>query len=240
MTHIDWNDGRLITLTPGDTATASGALDTHQLYGLFFCATPNDADAIVDVVWSASRPPATVIVPGTTAHHGLASVLFVSGNDTHTVSAALRPSQPGARVQCFLGSVKMPSNPAGMHDQQLAVNGELHPFQGVTRYHTVVQNPWYAGMIRSNVHQFIAVQFSEQLAKVYVVNATSDPSLQVQAVGQAAGRYQIEASATQIVSWYLQGNGTQLAWFNAEGVRSAQTAGMSLQSLSALYDRHTA
>src|SRR5688572_25845507 len=107
MTNINWNDGRLITLKPGDTATATGALNARQLYGLFFYnSARNDADAQITVVWSNSEPPATVVVPGTTANQGLASVLFVSGNDTNTISAALLQGQPGVEVQCFIGSVK--------------------------------------------------------------------------------------------------------------------------------------
>jgi hypothetical protein len=242
MANIDWNDGRLITLTPGDTATAEGALNARQLYGLFFYnSAQNQADAQVTVVWSGSHPPATVVVPGTTANQGLASVLFVSGNDTNTVSAALLQGQPGVQVQCFIGSVKMPTNTAGMNNLQLPADGQMHPFDKFTRYYTVPQSHWYAAMLQSNINQFISVQFAEQAAKVYVVNKTSDPSLHVQAVGQASRQYEIEATSFQSISWNLQGDGTQVVWINADSVQNSESAaGISLQSLSGMYEVHAA
>ena len=241
MTDINWNDGRLITLTPGTTATANGALNARQLYGLFFYnSAGNDADAQVTVVWSNSQPPVTVVVPGTTANQGLASVLFVSGNDTNTVSAALLQGQPGVQVQCFLGSVKMPTNTAGINNRELPPDGKVYPFDKFTRYFDVVQSHWYAAMLQSNINQFIAVQFAEQAAKVYVVNRTSDPSVHVQGVGQAASQFQIESSPQQSIGWNLQGDGTQRVWINADSVQSSEGAGISLQSLSSIYEVHTA
>lgn len=237
MTAINWNDGRLINMAPGDTATANGSLNARQLYGLFFYnSAGNDADAVVDVVWSNSHPPATVVVPGTTANQGLASILFVSGNDTNTIAAAVRQGQPGIKLQAFIGSVKMPTNTSGINNQQLPADGQPHAFTKFTRYYAVVQSHWYGAMLQSNINQFIAVQFAEQAAKVYVVNQTSDPQPCVQAVGQAITQYQIQGSTTQSIAWNLQGNGTQLVWFNADSVQNSQQAAMSLQSLSGLYE----
>lgn len=94
MSSINWKNGQLITLDPGDTATCQ-TLTGGQLYGLiFYNAAANDAGANISVVWSQSQPPVTVSVPGTTANQGLASVLFVNGSDTTTVSAAMRPAGP--------------------------------------------------------------------------------------------------------------------------------------------------
>ena len=241
MAKIDWNDGRLITMTPGDTATAEGALNARQLYGLFFYNSAlNDADAQVTVVWSNSQPPVTVVVPGTTAKQGLASVLFVSGNDTSTVSAALLQGQPGVQIQAFIGSVKMPTNTAGISNRELPADGQMHPFNTFTRYYTVPQSHWYSGRIESNINQFISVQFAEQAAVVYVVNKTSDPAIHVQAAGQASGQFEIQSSATQSIGWNLQGNGTQRVWINADSVQNSQSAGISLQSLSGLFEQHAA
>jgi hypothetical protein len=215
MANINWNDGRLIALGAGDTATAAGALNARQLYGLFFYnVAGNDADTVVDVVWSNSQPPQQVVVPGTTARQGLASILFVSGNDTNTVSAAVRQGQPGAQ-------------PA---------NGQMNSFSAFTRFYQVAQSHWYAAMLQSNINQFICVQFAEQRAKVYVVNKTSDPALHVQGVGSATSQFEITPSDHQTISWYLQGDGTQLVWINADSVQNSQSAAISLQSLSGLYE----
>lgn len=237
MTSINWNDGRLITMGPGDTATANGALNAQQLYGLFFYnSAQNDATATVSVVWSNSQPPATVNVPGTTANQGLASVLFVSGNDTTTVSAALLAGQPGTQIQCFIGSVKMPTNTAGINNWALPADGQPHAFQTFTRYYDVLASHWYSGLIQSNINQFISVQFSEQRATVFVVNSLVDPSPLVQGVGQAKTQYQIQTSQTQQLSWNVQGNGTQTVWINADSVQNSQSAKITLQSLAGLYE----
>jgi hypothetical protein len=241
MASINWNDGRLITLAQGDTATAAGALNARQLYGLFFYnAAGNDADTTVDVVWSNSQPPAQVIVPGTTANQGLASVLFVSGNDTATVAAAILQGQPGAQVQAFIGSVKMPVNTAGINNAQLPADGQLHAFTKFTRYYTVPASHWYSARVQSNVSQFITVQFAEQRANVLVVNQLVDPSLNIQTVGQAKDQVTTTSSTTQSLSWNLQGNGTQLVWINADSIQNSQQAAMSLQSLSGLFEVHRA
>jgi hypothetical protein len=241
MSEINWNDGRLINMVPGDTATADGSLNARQLYGLFFYnSAGNDASADVTVVWSNSQPPVTVTVPGTTANQGLASVLFVSGNDTNTVSAALLQGQPGVQIQAFICSVKMPVNTDGINNLSLPADGKMHSFTKFTRYYTVAASHWYAARLQSNINQFIAVQFAEQAAKVYVVNQTSDPTLHVQGVGQAATQFAIQTSTTQSISWNLQGDGTQLVWMNADSVQNSGTAAISLQSLANVYERHLA
>lgn len=105
MSSINWNDGKLITLTPGDTATCT-ELNKGQLYGLiFYNSALADTSASISVVWSNSEAPAMVQIPGTTGNQGLASVLFVNGSDTTTISAAMSQNNPGAQVQCYIASV---------------------------------------------------------------------------------------------------------------------------------------
>lgn len=236
---IDWKDGRLLTMSPGDTATCAGGLNAGQLYGLFFYNSAGaDADAIVDVVWSQSHAPAQVTVPGVTQKQGLASVLFVSGNDTSTVSAAMRTEQPGTQIECFIGSVKMPTGP-GLNNQQLPTDGSTHPFQAFTRFYCVPASHWYGGTVTSNINQFIAVQFSEHHANVLVVNAmkeysTANPPPTVKAVGSAS--FEVSCSMRQSLSWSMQGSGSQMVWINADSIQDSQTASINLQSLSGLYE----
>lgn len=233
MSTINWNDGQMITLGQGDTARAVN-LNDSQLYGLFFYNSAQaDADTEVDVVWSNSQPPKRVTVPGTTQRQGLASVLFVYGEDTTTVSAAVTQGNPGAEVTAFIGSVKMPLNSSGMNNRQLSPNGQPQGFQQFTRFYTVPESHWYDVRLQSDVNQFIVVQFVEAKALVLVVNRLVDPSPQVQGVGQAKEMFTIQTSTTQSIDADLQGNGRQTVWINADSVQNSQNATIALQSLAA-------
>ncbi len=235
MSLQDWNKGQLITLNPGDTATCQ-QLNSGQIYGLiFYNSAGNDAGANISVVWSQSQPPASVHVPGTTGNQGLASVLFVNGSDTTTVSAAMLQNQPGAQVQTYIASVKMPVDTTGINNQALSADGQPHAFTKFTRYYTVPASHWYQAQIQSNINQFIAIQFSQQSATVNVVNSLVDPGLLIQAVGSATSQVTKNVVPYQAYSWPLQGNGQQLVFVNADSVQNSQSANISLQSLSALY-----
>jgi hypothetical protein len=235
MSAINWNDGRLITLAQGDTATAQGALNPGQLYALFFYnAAGNDADTTVTVVWSNSQPPVQVTVPGTTGNQGLAALCFVDGNQTSTVSAAVTNGQPGANVQAFIGSVKMPTNTQGISNQQLPLDGQPHAFTKFTRYFAVPASHWYSGQITSNINQFISVQFQEHTAQVIVVNKLVDPGNVIAFAGDSQTLVTVSTSTTQSFSWLFQGNGRQIVWINADSVQNSQAATLSVQSLSGL------
>jgi hypothetical protein len=232
MSNINWDNGQLVTLGEGDTARAEN-LNDDQLYGLFFYnAAGNDADTTVEVVWSNSQKPKSVTVPGTTQSQGLASVLFVYGGDTTTVSAAVTQGNPGAQVQAFIGSVKMPMG-GGIDNRELPANGQPQNFNKFTRFYTVPQSHWYDVIVRSDVNQFIVVQFSEAKALVLVVNRLVDPSADVQAVGQAVNMFTIQTSTTQSIDADMQGNGRQIVWINADSVQNSQSASITLQSLAA-------
>jgi hypothetical protein len=235
MSSTNWNNGQLITLSPGDTATCQ-QLNSNQLYGLiFYNSAGNDAGANISVVWSQSQPPATVHVPGTTGNQGLASVLFVNGSDTTTVSAAMLQNQPGAQVQTYIASVKLPTDTSGINNQSLPADGQPHSFNKFTRYYTVPASHWYQAQVQSTINQFITIQFAEQSAKVLVVNSLVDPGTQIQAVGRASSQVTQTVVQYQTASWPLQGNGQQIVFVNADSVQNSQSATISLQSLSALY-----
>jgi hypothetical protein len=240
MAKIDWNDGQLITLNPGDTATCAGRLNTGQIYAIFlYNSAGNDANAPVNVVWSNSQPPVPVTVPGTTANQGLAALCFVSGDDANTVSISLGQSSSGTQVQAFLGSVKMPVNTSGIQNVALPLDGQNHSFQAFTRFFAVPQSHWYSGQIQSDINQFISVQFKEASATVNIVNQLVDPSNVVKYAGPSSkSAVTINPSASQTLTWNFQGNGTQLVWINADSVQNSQTATMSVQSLAAVYDAY--
>lgn len=232
MAKHNWNDGRLLTLEPGDTATCQG-LNQAQLYGLFFYnSAQNDTGANILVNWSNSEPPAKVSVPGTNAAQGLASILFVDGSDTTTVAASMLQNQSGAQVQCFIGSVKMPMNTDGINNQALPADGQHHPFDAFTRYYAEPESNWYQVTVESDISQFISVLFTERYATVSVINALVHPGQQVAAVGQAAHMFRLQTSLHQIDQYPIQGNGGQSVWINADSVQDPGHAVIALQSLS--------
>lgn len=237
MTAIDWTQGQLVNLKPGDTAASTGSLNQGQLYCLFFYnVAGNDAGANVSVVWSNSEPPVLVHVPGTTGNQGLAALCFVNGDQTNSVSAAVLQNQPGVQLQAFIGSVKMPVNTSGINNVPLPLDGQNHAFTKFTRYYAVPASHWYAGQVRSDVNQFISVQFAEQRAAVNVVNSLVDPGTQIFYAGNSQSFVTTKISKTQTISWSLQGNGQQLVWINADSIQNSQNAAISVQSLAGQFE----
>lgn len=233
---INWNGGQRITLRAGDTATCT-TLNPGQLYAIFmYNSTQNDTNGTVNIVWSNSQPPVKATIPGTTANAGLASIAFVSGTDTQTVSVSLPTNAGIAQIDLWLGSVSMPIDTSGLNNQPLPIDGNPHDFNKYTRYYAVPPSSWQQLTIVSAITQFLSVQFREAKAIVYVVNETSNGLLpgQVQSMGptaQAAGAVAINGVTIQSVQGNLQGDGTQWVWMNADSEQDSQSASISLQSL---------
>lgn len=233
---INWNGGQRITLTPGDTATCT-TLRPGQLYGIFcYNSALADNNARLTVVWSNSQPPAFVTIPGTTANAGLASMFFVSGDDTQTVSASLPQDASIAKVDVWIGSVSMPTNTSGLTNRPLPMDGSQQPFNKYMRYYAVPASKWYQLRINSVITQYISCQFRQSKAVVFVVNQTLTGLLpgQIVAVGSAATNKMVETSQTslQYVEENLQGDGTQWVWMNADSQQDSQQATISLQPLT--------
>lgn len=234
--QLNWNGGQRITLKAGDTATCT-VLRPDQLYGIFiYNSAQNDNNAAVNVVWSNSQPPCQITVPGTTANAGLASMGFVSGTDTQTISVSL-PSNSGiAQVDLWLGSVSMPTNTVGLNNQPLQANGDPVPFNKYTRYYAVPPSKWMNLTIASTITQFISCQFRQDKATVFVVNETSNGLLkgQITKMGPTAsetGAITITTSQIQSITENLQGDGSQWVWMDADSQQNSQSATIALQSL---------
>lgn len=234
--QLNWNGGQRITLKAGDTATCT-VLRPDQLYGIFiYNSAQNDNNAVVNVVWSNSQPPCQITVPGTTANAGLASMGFVSGSDTQTISVSL-PSNSGiAQVDLWLGSVSMPTNTGGLNNQPLQANGDPVPFNKYTRYYAVPPSKWMNLTIASTITQFISCQFRQDKATVFVVNETSNGLLkgQITKMGPTAsesGAITITTSQIQSITENLQGDGSQWVWMDADSQQNSQSATIALQSL---------
>ena len=235
MSAINWNDGRLITINGGDTATCTGGLNPGQLYALFFYnSAQNQTRASVKVVWSNSGQPVEVTVPGTTQEMGLAALCFVSGDDTNTVSASILSGSSGVQVSAFIGSVKMPTNTNGITNAQLPLDGQQHPLTRFTRYYAVPQMHWYSATLQSDIDQFISVQFMENSAIVNIVNAVAEPDSVIQYTSPSTkDKVKVSTYKKQSTDWSFQGNGSQVVWINAESVSNTSST-LSVQSLSQL------
>ncbi|MBW8683873.1 hypothetical protein [Chitinophaga rhizophila] len=238
MSSINWNQGQLITMGQGDTATCTGGLNKGQLYGLFFYnSAGNDASTNVIITGNNSLPPVTVTVPGTTANQGLAAICFVSGDETATIAASVLNNQPGASVQAFIGSVKMPTDTSGINNQNLPLDGQIHQFQKFTRYYSVPASHWYAAQITSNVNTFISVQFTENTATVISVNTSINGIDNVITYYGTQAQPKVKTNTTSLQSypWNFSGNGSQIVWINADSVQNSQAATISVQSLQGLF-----
>lgn len=231
---INWNGGKRISLFPGDTATCT-ALRPGQIYCIFlYNSAQHDNNARVTVVWSNSQPPVFVTVPGTTANAGLASLLFVSGSDTATVSVSLPQDASIAQVEVWLGSVSMPTDTAGLSNAQLPADGQPHDFNKYRRYYTVLPSKWHQLRITSKVPQFISVMFRQSSATVFVVNRTVAGLLpdQVVTIASTSQRVDTNQAEQQFVEELFQGDGTQLVWMNADSQQNSGEATISMQPLS--------
>lgn len=232
MSTIDWTQGQLITLGPGDTASCNQNLNNGELYALFFYnAAAADAPTTVVVTGALSINPVIVTVPGTTQNLGLAALCFVNGTDTNSIQAAVTDNQIGAQIQAFIGSVKMPLNTSGISNIQLPLTGVPQKFQVFTRFFAVPESHFYEGEIESSVDQFISVQFTDQQALVNIVNSELDPSPVISYFGTSQQFVTVTPVKSQTLTWTLQGNGQQFVWINADSVQNSQSATISMQSI---------
>ncbi|MFD1884523.1 hypothetical protein [Paenibacillus wenxiniae] len=237
MANINWNNGQLITLGVGDTATSNGSLNWGQLYALIFYNSASANTSTNVTVVAGSLPPKIVTVPGTTAQQGLASVVFFNGSDSNTISASILQGETGSQIQAFIASVKMPLDTTGINNVSLQADGQYHAFNKFTRYYTVPASHWYQGTLKSNINQFISIQFKESSAIVNVLNAPDGTTVHVDGLGIAAtqNQFKIYTTPASTYSWSVRGDGTQYVWVNADSAQDSQDAAISLQSLSALY-----
>lgn len=235
---INWDDGRRIKVLGGQTATCS-TLNPGQLYCIFlYNSSDQDQDIDVTVVWSNAAPPVIVTVPGTTANEGPASLVLASGSDTSTISVAI--TQTGnANIECWLGSVEMPTNTSSLSDRQLAPDGVPRRLAKDSRYYTVPQSTWYQFTITSKFNQSTVVQFRQRQVIIYLVNPTSNTQVPITALGSITQvqDYVIQTppsgSQPQRVSFKLQGDGTSWVWMSADSEQNAQSTFITLQSLDA-------
>jgi hypothetical protein len=229
----NWDGGQVSNLANGQTLTCT-TLNPGQLYGLFlYNAAGNDNNATLFVT-VGNQPPKAVTVPGTTAGQGLATIVLVSGNDSTTVAVSM-VNQPNAQVQCWIGSVRMPTNTTGLNNQPLPDNGTTQPFAQYDRYYAVPPSSWQALTITSSITQFISVQFQEYYATIYIVNPLPNAQAAVVTMGSVtSSNYTVvlAANPSNSIVQTFAGNGTQWVWMNADSSQNSSDATISLQPLA--------
>jgi hypothetical protein len=237
----NWDSGQVQSLSAGQTLTCE-TLNQGQIYAIFL-RNSNGADnnAYVTVDIGNSVPPQTVQVNGTTGGQGLASLVLVSGNDTSTVGISIASGAGQQQVQCWIGSVSMPTNTAGLTNAPLPANGQRQAFGTPDRYYVVPPSEWSTLEINSNITQFISVQFQESLATVYICNpgplGVGALTSLVTCVGPSStAAYKPVAappSSPQTISESIFGDGTQWVFMNADSGQDSTDATISLQLLAA-------
>lgn len=232
---FNWDDGRLITLTYGQTAKCAN-LVKNQIYAvLIYNVSQVEIAAYVTVVWSNAVLPSTVTVRGTTGDNAPASFLFVSGTDTDFISISLPPGSQ-ATIQAFIASVSMPSNTTGINNAELPNDGQFHPFPKYDRYYIESDPGWRSISIQNLVNQFICLQMVEDAATIIVVNKGSGiADGQINMFGPTAnqsGTVQIENVNIQTYLGNIQGNSGSYVWINGDSAQNSQSSLIALQQLS--------
>lgn len=234
---LNWDDGRLVTLTGGQAAKCA-SLVKNQIYAvLIYNVSPIDVPAFVTVVWSNTDPPSTVTVRGTTGDNATASFLFVSGTDTDFISISLAPGSQ-AIIAAFIASVSMPLNTNGINNAELPNDSQFYSFLKYDRYYAASATGWRLISIKNLNNQFISLEMTENAATVIVVNAGSGiADGQVNKFGAAAnqsGAVQIKSVANQTYSDNIQGNSGAYVWINGDSAQNSQNSVIALQQLSLL------
>ncbi|MDP5212585.1 hypothetical protein ORJ66_05970 [Pseudoalteromonas tunicata] len=234
--YINWDDGRLIQLEEGQTAIC-----TSLVYGQMYClvvynVSQHDRNIELKATWSNQQSPATLIVPGTTANEGNASLILVSGNDTSTISIAITQGN-GGKLECWLVSTSMPTNLQGLNSKELAADGANYQMPKELIYHSVMNSGWYQLTVINKQTQSVVIQMSQQQLIIFVVNPITQPNINLLALGtvQEGKQYllqmPISGEQPQRTNALIQGKGEQLIWFGTSSQQDLENTIISLQSL---------
>ena len=231
----NWDDGRLVYLTPGATFKCNNLQNAVTAVFLYNAANA-DHDTYVTVSVQNSVAPKRVLVPGVTADQGLATIVVVNGNVTNSVTVSMGADQPtDSKVSAFIGSLAFPLNTAGITNAKLPIDGNTYPFNRFTRYYQVLAAAWYQLVLTSNVYQFYAAQFGidNTSLTVYCLNPGPNPQanvVQADDTNPIPVKLILPTSGTaQKIVKQVFGNNQQAVWINADSVTDSQSATISLQ-----------
>ncbi|MEM6723855.1 MAG: hypothetical protein AAF598_07435 [Bacteroidota bacterium] len=145
MTIINWNDGRLITLSKGEQARCQGFLSPENTYGIFFYnIAGNPSTTTMQVEFSQERPTVEVMVPGIAEDQGLAAICFIDGSKTNAVKVSFVEGQTDAQIEAMICRVNMPKNLVkDIEDNRLAINRNCYNFETLNKFFDPPTNQWY-------------------------------------------------------------------------------------------------
>ncbi|NAW91378.1 hypothetical protein CAG51_12685 [Vibrio sp. V24_P1S3T111] len=234
--RIDWDDGRLIQLEEGQTASCTSLVSGQMYCVVVYNLSQHDRNVELTITWSNQQPPATLIVPGTTAGEGNASLILISGSDTSTISISITQGN-GGKLECWLISTSMPTNFQGLESKELPADGSAYHLPKQLIYHSVMNSGWYHLTIINKQTQSFVIQVSSQQLIIFVVNPVEHPNLNLLALGsvQEGKQYLLQMPASgeqpQYSNALIQGKGEQLIWFGASSHQDLENTIISLQSL---------
>ncbi|GAA4892934.1 hypothetical protein GCM10023333_27740 [Ferrimonas pelagia] len=233
---IGWDDGRLLELNYGQTATCT-SLKQGQLYAvIIYNASASDHDIPISLVWSNSQLPENMTIPGTKNAQGPASVVLVSGNDTATVSISISTAS-NATVQMWILSVSMPSTPRQNLDYRQVKEGVELPLLKAKNYFAVAKSNWHQVTIENKYNQAFILQIQNHQAIIYIINPTKNPQVNVIPVGtvKEGKHYQIKRpnklEQPQRLQILYQGNGSQVIWTSLSSEQNSKHTKLILQAL---------
>lgn len=232
----NWDDGRLVTVTPSQTYTCTNIQNAATALFLYN-ASQNDHDIVLRVTTSNTVQPTIVTVPGTTGNQGLATIVAVNGAMTTTVSLSMTSDQPpNSQVQAFIGSVAFPINTNGINNKPLPENGQPQNFNKFTRFYDVPASTWYALTLTSNISQFMCALFAGNSSSmtIYCLNPGPNSAANVQQAdpgNPVTVKFIQAANPPQKLQTNIFGNGQQYVFINADSVQNSQSATIALQKL---------
>jgi hypothetical protein len=234
--RINWDDGRLIELEEGQTASCTSLVPGQMYCVVVYNISEHDRNVELRTTWSNQQPPATLIVPGTTAGEGNASLILVSGSDTSTIAISITQGN-GGKLECWLISTSMPTNVQGLERKELPTDGAAHHMPKRLLYQSVLNSGWYHLTIINKQMQSFVIQVSTQQLIIFVINPLEHPNINLLALGSVEEGKQyllqmpVSGKQPQHSNVLIQGKGEELIWFGSSSRQDLENAVLSLQSL---------
>lgn len=207
---MNWDDGRLLELADGSTATAS-KLSEKRVYSVFF-RNPGNFDVQVSV---KGKPGTTTVAVGA----GEYAIVLVTATTTLTVSPQ-PPVEAISTIKALLGSVDLPTNSSGLTNSELTT-GVTSDFAEYSRFYAVPPSSKHRLTVVQPKQDgnLVIVELRRGSARVLVLNTVKEPhDPHVFVLGGVP--YDV-VKGDRILDEEFYGDGQQFVWMNAN--RSEQS-----------------
>lgn len=175
MATQNWNGGNRLTISTGNAAQCVNSI-VNPINVAFLYNSTQAAQAVPVDFTGANQYFTQVAVPQTTGNQGSAAILTFSGpknNGSASLTATIDPgTSASAQADVWLCSQAMPTNTAGLNNNNLPATGQSFPFGKYSRYYFVPAAQRYILTVTSGVNAFyFAVLNSTGQVTIYVLNA---------------------------------------------------------------------